>query len=92
MQIDEFTLHLEAFHKEFNIDVTPAGRRVKLVEEMCEFLEAYDFSTKEHTDDEAIDVLVCALANVIARGIHNPLFACYLKLQRTAAKYREAKP
>jgi NTP pyrophosphatase (non-canonical NTP hydrolase) len=89
MQIDEFLLHLEAFHKEFSLDTSPQGRADKLIEEVCEFVEALTISTQEHADDEAIDVLVCAISNVVCRGIHNPLFAAYLKLQRTAEKYRQ---
>lgn len=88
MEMDAFLIHMDSFHKEFDIDTTPQGRSDKLVEEVCEFLEATAISTKEHADDEAIDVLVCAIANVKARGIVNPLDACYFKLQRTAEKYR----
>ena len=89
MQFDAFLIHLEDFHKEFDIDVSPQGRSDKLVEEMCEFLEASTSSTKEHADDEAIDVLVCAIANVKARGMHNMLHLAFLKLDRTAKKYRD---
>lgn len=89
MHLDEFMVRLEAFHTEFNIDVTPKGRRNKLVEEVCEFLEADDLSTKEHADDEAIDVLVCSIANCKARGLGDILHLAAIKLQLTAEKYRE---
>lgn len=89
MHLDAFLIHLDNFHKEFDIDVTPKGRSNKLVEEVCEFLEACDISTKEHADDEAIDVLVCAIANVKARGINNMLYQAYMKLEKTAEKYRQ---
>jgi hypothetical protein len=87
MQIEEFLLHLDLFHKEFNLDTSPEGRAAKLFEEVDEFTEALGL-TDEHADDEAIDVLVCAIANVKSRGVPNMLDACYMKLQRTAAKYR----
>ena len=88
MQLDAFLIHLDSFHTEFNIDVTPQGRSDKLVEEVCEFLEACTNSSKEHADDEAIDVLVCAIANVKARGMFDMLHLSFLKLEKTAEKYR----
>jgi len=88
MQLDAFLIHLDKFHKEFNIDITPQGRSNKLIEEMCEFLEASTTSTKAHADDEAIDVLVCAIANVKARGMTDMLHLAFMKLEKTAEKYR----
>ena len=85
MQLDAFLIHLDSFFKEFNIDVTPEARSDKLVEEVCEFLEA---DTKAHADDEAIDVLVCAIANARARGLTDMLHLAFMKLERTAEKYR----
>jgi hypothetical protein len=83
-----FTKHLDQFHREFDIDTSPHGRAEKLFEEVKEFDEARDSKSKEDADDEAIDVMICAIANVIARGISSPLDACYFKLERTAVKYR----
>lgn len=91
MQIDEYMFHYEAFFKEFNIEVTPTSRADKLTEEMCEFLEALHNNNQTAADDEAVDLMNAAISNVIARGIKNPLFAGYLKLQRTAEKYRKRK-
>ena len=91
MQIDEYLFHYEQFFKEFGIYPTPVERKEKVVIEMCEFLEA-DFPGNEAAaDDEAIDLMNTAITNVAARGIKNPLFAGYQKLQRTAAKYRALK-
>lgn len=91
MHIDEFLLHLDSFNNEFDIDTSPEGRAEKLLEEVEEFVEALESSTKDHADEEAIDVLICAISNVHSRGINNPLFAAYLKLQKTADKYRKLK-
>ena len=91
MESHEFTLHIQHFHEEFNIDDSPEGRAKKLLEEHTEFRQALEYGTKEQQDDEAVDVLVCSWSNCIARGIHNPFFAGYLKLELTRRKYREAK-
>lgn len=88
MEITELIIHIDAFHREFNIDTSPDARFNKLIEETCELICAVQNESSEAADDEAIDVLVCAISNVVARGIVNPLDACYFKLQRTAAKYR----
>lgn len=88
MDLIELLIHIDSFHKEFNIDTSPQARADKLLDEVFEFEFALAFETSKQADDEAIDVLVCAISNVIARGIHSPLDACYFKLQRTAAKYR----
>lgn len=93
MQIDEFLMHLGMFHDEFKIDISPGARADKLFDEVNEFATAMVHETKEKADDEAIDVMVCAIANVAARGIKNPLHAGFMKLQRTAEKYRlKGKP
>jgi hypothetical protein len=87
--VDNFLAKLEAFHEEFDIDTTPEGRVVKFAEEFCEFLDAFYNSTKEHADEEAIDALVCAIANCKARGLNNILFLAEMKLEKTAEKYRK---
>ena len=91
MHIDEYLLHYEQFHREFNIDTSPEAKKVKLLSEVCEFLEADFAGDTAAADDEAIDVMNTAISHVIARGIKNPLFAGYLKLQRTADKYRKTQ-
>lgn len=91
MQIDEYLLHYEQFHREFNIDTSPKAKKEKLVAEVCEFLEADFDGDTAAASDEAIDVMNTAISNVVARGIKNPLFAGYLKLQRTAEKYRKTQ-
>lgn len=88
MDYEALCIHLDKFFDEFGIVPTPEARREKLVEEVEEFLLADEFSTIEHADDEAIDVLICAISNVRARGIKSPLMECYKKLERTAEKYR----
>ena len=92
MGITELLLHIDQFHKEFDIDTSPAARADKLFDEVNEFATALVHETPEQADDEAIDVLVCAISNVVSRGIKNPLDACYFKLERTARKYRGARP
>lgn len=84
MQIEEYMMHYEQFLTEFEPDTTPEKRAAKAVEEMCEYLEA-------PSDDEAVDLMNASISLVISRGIKNPLFAGYLKLQRTAEKYRGEK-
>lgn len=88
MQIDLFLCHLAAFHQEFQIDTSPAARADKLTEEYHEFMDAMQNGTDQQADEEALDVLVCAIANCTARGYKDPLHHAYLKLQRTAVKYR----
>ena len=88
MDFDALLHHIDAFHKEFNIDTSPDARANKLYDEVNEFATATEYETKEAADDEAIDVLVCAISNCVSRGIVNPLDACYFKLQKTAVKYR----
>jgi NTP pyrophosphatase (non-canonical NTP hydrolase) len=89
MDLIELILHIELFHKEFQIDTTPEARADKLFDEVNEFATALAHETKAQADDEAVDVLVCAISNVVSRGIINPLDACFFKLQRTAEKYRK---
>ena len=91
MHLDEFLLHLDRFNREFSIDISPDARANKLVKEVLEFVHAHDQETVDQADQEAIDVLVCAIANVYHRGIVNMLDACYFKLERTAVKYRARK-
>ena len=91
MEIESYLKHYEAFHKEFGIPTDPEAKRDKVTEELCEFLEAYEIGTKEQADKEAIDLMNASISNVVARGIHNPLFFGYLKLCETAEKYRLAK-
>ena len=88
MDFTLFVLNMQMFHKEFGLDTSPEGRADKLFEEVNEFATAMQYESPERADDEAIDVLVCAIANVVSRGIKNPLHACYEKLERTAEKYR----
>jgi NTP pyrophosphatase (non-canonical NTP hydrolase) len=92
MDLIELTRHIDEFHTEFSIDTSPSARANKLFEEVNEFADALVYESKEAADDEAIDVLVCAISNAVSRGIINPLDACYFKLQRTAAKYRAHTP
>ncbi|HBA70727.1 MAG TPA: hypothetical protein DCZ63_00535 [Geobacter sp.] len=80
--------HIREFHSEFNIDTSPSARADKLFDEVNEFATAMAYESPQAADDEAIDVLVCAISNCLSRGIANPLDACYFKLQRTAVKYR----
>lgn len=88
MEMDLFKIHLNLFFKEFGILNTPEARTTKLLEEVLEFYKAVHSESIERANDEALDVLICALANVWARGFKNPLDAAYLKLERTAEKYR----
>lgn len=88
MEIDNYLAAYRDFVTEFGIDMTPPARKEKLVVEVCEFIEAYDAGDSAQADDEALDVMNTAISNVVARGIHNPLFSGYQKLQRTAEKYR----
>lgn len=81
MDIREYQLHYERFHEEFGIDTSVKAKTDKLIEEVCEYLE-------EPSDDEALDIMNVAISLVMARGIKNPLFAGYLKLQRNTEKYR----
>lgn len=88
MQIEAYLIHYEAFHREFNLDDTPSGKAYKCAEEMVEFATAFDNGSQAEADDEAIDLMNAAISNVIARGIKNPLFRGYQKLQQTSEKYR----
>ncbi|MDD2898978.1 MAG: hypothetical protein PHI31_09725 [Desulfuromonadaceae bacterium] len=88
MQIDEYLMHYEKFQNEFGIDTSPKARSAKLIMETCELIEAEHKADDTATIDEAIDVMNCSIALVVAHGVKNPLHAGYMKLQRTAEKYR----
>jgi len=88
MEMQEFLLWLDGFNREFNIDTSPDSRATKLVKEVLEFVHAHDQETVEEADEEAIDVLICAIANVYHRGITNILDRCHWKLEKTTNKYR----
>lgn len=84
MQIDAYLRHWHAFCQEFGISEEPQARLDKLVIEMCELLEL-----DADVNDEALDVMICAIALVVSRGYSDPLHACFLKLERTSEKYRK---
>jgi hypothetical protein len=88
MELDAFLIHFDEFCREFEIDMSPQARFDKLIVEVCELCEAQGPGRK---DDESLDVLVCAIANCKARGLHDMLHLAFLKLERTAIKYRETK-
>jgi NTP pyrophosphatase (non-canonical NTP hydrolase) len=91
MQIDAYLKHWRAFCEEFNIDVTPKAREDKLITETCELIEAQNLNkSPQDIDDEALDVMICAIALVISRGYSDPLHAAFFKLERTADKYRRS--
>ena len=89
MHLDNYLHHWQRFVDEFNISTEELPRRNKLFAEVCEYDEAVRLSTKEHADDEALDVLITAIALVQSRGIHEPLHACAMKLDRSAERYRK---
>ena len=91
MEFTELLLHIEQFHQEFKIDTSPGARADKLFDEVNEFATAMVSESTEAADMEAIDVLVCAISNVVSRGIINPLDVCHFKLQKTAEKYRKTR-
>jgi hypothetical protein len=76
MQIQEYLLHYQAFHKKhFPLAGLPE-KEFKLACECREFIDAY--TTNLHDDckiDEAIDVMNTAIAYLYAHGVVNPLFA-----------------
>ena len=89
MESHSFTLYLTDLAEQSGWDMTPQGRADKLLEEYAELNYALRHGTKEQQDDESIDVLVCAWSNCISRGIVNPFFSAYLKLERN--KLRDGK-
>lgn len=88
MEIELFMQHFNDFVAEFGIETTPEARYRKLIDETCELIVAHEEAVKEAIDEEALDVLICSLALVQARGIKDPLHAAFRKLEKTAEKYR----
>lgn len=89
MDIDNYLYHYDEFTTEFNLPTDPVARGNKAIQEAIEFNVAFHHGTDSEADDEALDLMNTAISNVVARGFKNPLHAGYLKLQRTAEKYRE---
>jgi len=87
VDIETYLKHYERFHEECRIDTSVQAKNAKLVEEVCEYLEAHAQGDKTAADEEAIDILNMAISLCVSRGIHNPLYFGYLKLEKTAVKY-----
>lgn len=87
--MEQYKTHWHRFITEFTIDMSPDARFKKLIIEVVELIEAERNGTREQVLDEALDVMVCAIALVWSLGVVNPLHACAMKLQRTAEKYRK---
>ena len=88
MEIDNYLHHYNEFLDEFNLPKDPVASGNKTIQESIEFNVAFIYGTQSEADDEAIDLMNTAIMNVVDRGISNPLHAGYMKLQRTAEKYR----
>lgn len=87
MEMTEFQLRLYAYMAKHGFSMHPDARAEKMAEEHREFQEAHACSTKEHADDEALDMVIVAIANAMGRGIPNILDACCDKLDRSTRKY-----
>ena len=87
--MDNFLSKLNDFFTEFNISSEVKDREAKHYEEVCEYIEAVQTSTREHADDEAIDMFITATALCKARGINNILTMAGLKLERASDRYRK---
>jgi NTP pyrophosphatase (non-canonical NTP hydrolase) len=87
--MQHYKMHWRKFITEFSIDMSPDARFKKLIIEVVELIEAERNGTLAEMIDEALDVMVCAIALVISLGVMNPLNACARKLERTAEKYRK---
>ena len=88
MEIDAYQHNYQAFYDEFFPNVTVEDKYLKLLQEQQEFRDACCEQNKAKMIDEGLDVLNTMIAWLAAEGVHNPLFFGYLKLTKTADKYR----
>lgn len=89
--MDNFVHKLNDFFQEFGISKEVVDRENKFIIEVCEYVEASQFSTKEHADDEALDIFITAVALCQSRGIHDITTQAAWKLERASEKYRMQK-
>lgn len=88
MQIDHYLVEYQKFYDEFFPTVTIEEKEEKCRAEMLELLLAMCQNSDAEKIDEALDVMNTVIAYLVAKGVHNPLYFGYLKLEKTAIKYR----
>ena len=91
MEIEAYLKAYQKFCDEFKIPTSPEARAAKLLIEVDEYSQSLVSGTHEEQVSEALDVMNCAIANVVALGMAQPLFFGWQKLEATAEKYRMAK-
>lgn len=87
MQINEYLAEYRRFYDEFFQNATATDIERKLHEEIFEYMDA---ETNVQELDELVDLMNIAIYNVYRRVSIDPLHAGFLKLQKTAEKYRRA--
>lgn len=88
MDMDLYLHHYREFHAEFCPGAGTAEKADKVYEEAHEFIDAYFDDDENAQINESLDLMNTAIAFLVEAGIKDPLHAGYLKLQRTAEKYR----